>query len=191
MKNNMKKCTIRKKYSLPVLPLLIAVVYQQHSIHAFQPVLKFHRHNYERINYHPKHMSSLALRPQSLPLTIIVSHLFLFPDKIEDWECTHVQEWLTSQGYGRYCDNFSSDDVDGDRLIYLGTPDQLDHIEWQMDCLGIDEEDQKDISDAIESLVSDGIISDIPVTLQGGGDEGEQVANELEIKHSPPHDYHI
>ena len=82
-----------------------------------------------------------------------------FPKKIEDWDKDHVTSWLQTLGFGRYISGFASDfggiGVDGDRLVYLGTEDQLDHIEYQLSMLGIENEsDQSLLGDAIIQLVA-------------------------------------
>mmetsp|Transcript_51742 Transcript_51742/g.155282 ORF Transcript_51742/g.155282 Transcript_51742/m.155282 type:complete len:195 (-) Transcript_51742:66-650(-) len=85
-----------------------------------------------------------------------------FPKRLEDWSADHVHKWLDLLGYGRYADAFLLDGVggvDGDRLVYLGTPDQLDHIEWHLGLLGVSAEDQIELSETIEMLVSEGIDS--------------------------------
>ena len=45
--------------------------------------------------------------------------------------------------------------MDGDRLIYLGTEDQLDHIEYQLSLIGVsDESDQQILGSTIIELVA-------------------------------------
>ena len=81
-----------------------------------------------------------------------------FPAQIEDWQAIHVESWLADTGFGRYIPGFANDGggigVDGNRLVYLGTEDQLDHIEWQLGLLGVEESDQWLLSDLIRQLVA-------------------------------------
>ena len=65
-----------------------------------------------------------------------------------------------SLGYQKYVMGFAADfrgvGVDGNRLVYLGTPDQLDHIEYQLELLGVEDgEDQIILGRAIVVLVAD------------------------------------
>ena len=82
-----------------------------------------------------------------------------FPTQIEDWDSNHVGSWLRQVGFGRYELNFKEDydgiGIDGDRLVYLGTPDQLDHIEYQLSLVGVDDgKDQIVLGNAIIELVA-------------------------------------
>ena len=83
-----------------------------------------------------------------------------YPSRIEEWDSHHVESWLKSLGYQKYVTGFAADfrgiGVDGNRLVYLGTPDQLDHIEYQLELLGVvDGEDQIILGRAIVVLVAD------------------------------------
>lgn len=74
-----------------------------------------------------------------------------FPLKTEDWDPGHVGRWLRALGFGRYAPGFAADfggvGVDGCRLDYLGTEDNLDHIEYQLSLVGVEDEgDQRAIS---------------------------------------------
>ena len=84
---------------------------------------------------------------------------FLYPKRVEDWDHQDVENWLTDMGFGRYSPKFASDyggiGVDGDRLIYLGTEDQLDHIEYQLSLMGVDNiSDQNVLGEVIVELVA-------------------------------------
>mmetsp|Transcript_17513 Transcript_17513/g.38294 ORF Transcript_17513/g.38294 Transcript_17513/m.38294 type:complete len:195 (+) Transcript_17513:166-750(+) len=84
---------------------------------------------------------------------------YSLPCTIEDWDHEHVEEWLQFSGFGRYIPDFCSDfdgiGVDGDRLVYLGTEDQLDHIEYQLELIGVENEsDQLVLGSAIIELVA-------------------------------------
>ena len=86
-------------------------------------------------------------------------HRNLFPERLEDWDNNDVEKCLQKIGFGRYSEGFSADfggiGVDGDRLIYLGTEDQLDHIEYQLSLIGVsDENDQKILGSTIIELVA-------------------------------------
>jgi len=75
-----------------------------------------------------------------------------------------VEDWLRTIGFGRYALTFASDfgdiGVDGDRLVYLGTADQLDHIEYQLSLIGVENEsDQQVLGAAIIELVAGSEIS--------------------------------
>ena len=81
------------------------------------------------------------------------------PTRLEDWDRCDVEDWLRGIGFGRYTPGFASDfggiGVDGDRLIYLGTEDQLDHIEYQLSLIGVDDEsDQMILGSTIIELVA-------------------------------------
>ena len=83
----------------------------------------------------------------------------LFPTSLEAWESCDVEDWLSDIGFGRYSRGFAADfggiGVDGDRLIYLGTEDQLDHIEYQLSLIGVDDEsDQRVLGSTIIGLVA-------------------------------------
>ena len=83
-----------------------------------------------------------------------------YPSRIEEWDSHHVESWLKSLGYQKYVTGFAADlrgvGVDGNRLVYLGTPDQLDHIEYQLELLGVEDgEDQIILGRAIVVLVAD------------------------------------
>jgi len=83
----------------------------------------------------------------------------VFPTQLEDWEHDNVEDWLRVIGFGRYALTFASDfdgiGVDGDRLVYLGTEDQLDHIEYQLSLIGVeDESDQSVLGSTIVELVA-------------------------------------
>lgn len=83
----------------------------------------------------------------------------LLPSRLEDWDHHNVEEWLREIGFDRYSLGFASDfggiGVDGDRLIYLGTEDQLDHIEYQLSLIGVDDEsDQRVLGSTIIELVA-------------------------------------
>ena len=83
----------------------------------------------------------------------------LFPKNLEDWDHCDVENWLRNIGFGRYSEGFAADfggiGVDGDRLIYLGTEDQLDHIEYQLSLIGVsDESDQQILGSTIIELVA-------------------------------------
>jgi len=83
-----------------------------------------------------------------------------YPPRIEEWDSHHVESWLKNLGYEKYVTGFAADfrgvGVDGNRLVYLGTPDQLDHIEYQLELLGVeDREDQIMLGRAIVVLVED------------------------------------
>lgn len=83
----------------------------------------------------------------------------LFPENLEDWDHCDVEDWLRIIGFGRYSEGFAEDfggiGVDGDRLIYLGTEDQLDHIEYQLSLIGVsDESDQEILGSTIIELVA-------------------------------------
>jgi len=83
-----------------------------------------------------------------------------YPSRIEEWDSHHVESWLKSLGYKKYVTGFAADlrgvGVDGNRLVYLGTPDQLDHIEYQLELLGVEDgEDQIMLGRAIVVLVAD------------------------------------
>ncbi|OEU18001.1 hypothetical protein FRACYDRAFT_238432 [Fragilariopsis cylindrus CCMP1102] len=85
---------------------------------------------------------------------------YYYPSRIEEWDTHHVESWLKSLGYQKYVTGFAADfrgvGVDGNRLVYLGTPDQLDHIEYQLELLGVDDgEDQIILGRAIVVLVAD------------------------------------
>lgn len=85
---------------------------------------------------------------------------YYYPSRIEEWDSHHVESWLTSLGYKQYVTGFAADlrgvGVDGNRLVYLGTPDQLDHIEYQLELLGVEDgEDQIILGRAIVMLVAD------------------------------------
>lgn len=82
-----------------------------------------------------------------------------FPVRLENWDHCDVEDWLCNIGFGRYSEGFAADfggiGVDGDRLIYLGTEDQLDHIEYQLSLIGVDDEsDQKVLGSTIIELVA-------------------------------------
>jgi len=71
-----------------------------------------------------------------------------------------VESWLKNLGYEKYVTGFAADyggvGVDGNRLVYLGTPDQLDHIEYQLELLGVEDGyDQIMLGRAIMVLVVD------------------------------------
>ena len=88
----------------------------------------------------------------------------VFPTQLEDWEHGNVEDWLRTIGFGRYALTFASDfddiGVDGDRLVYLGTADQLDHIEYQLSLIGVENEsDQQVLGAAIIELVAGSEIS--------------------------------
>lgn len=66
---------------------------------------------------------------------------------------------MYAMGFGRYSRGFAEDfngiGVDGDRLVYLGTEDQLDHIEYQLSLIGVDDEsDQRILGSTIIELVA-------------------------------------
>ena len=86
-------------------------------------------------------------------------HVNLFPTRLEDWDHCDVEDWLCEIGFGRYSQDFSEDfdgiGVDGDRLVYLGTEDQLDHIEYQLSLIGVDDDvDQRVLGSMIIELVA-------------------------------------
>lgn len=143
------------KPSISILISFIAICQLIHMTVSFCSIPKPNKHHcYQRI-----HRKDSVFVPYAV---FRRTHLLAtFPDEIEDWDSQHVESWLVQLGYAEYAPNFASDaggiGVDGQRLVYLGTPDQLDHIEWQMYCLGVEsEKDQLYLSNAIERLVSDG-----------------------------------
>ena len=90
---------------------------------------------------------------------IVSTQISLYPSDLEDWDRTHVEDWLVSIGFGRYAPKFAADysgiGVDGDRLVYLGTEDQLDHIEYQLELIGVeDQSDQIELGKCIIELVA-------------------------------------
>jgi len=122
-----------------------------------------------------------------------------YPSKIEEWENQHVESWLSDLGFGRYAQGFADDargiGVDGDRLVFLGTEDQLDHIEWQMNLLGVNNDlDQWLLGDSIRQLVAaseitntllESLSSNIPLENR---DWRSDIKNE---KHGDFNDYQI
>jgi len=83
----------------------------------------------------------------------------LYPTRLEDWNNHDVEGWLSEIEFGRYSPGFASDysgiGVDGDRLVYLGTEDQLDHIEFQLSLIGVDDaSDQVVLGKTIIELVA-------------------------------------
>eukprot|EP00536_Pseudo-nitzschia_multiseries_P000763 jgi/Psemu1/62820/estExt_Genemark1.C_90139 len=96
-------------------------------------------------------------KPTTTPTTTPVT--LSFPPRLEDWDHRQVEDWLRFIGFGRYSPSFASDfggiGVDGDRLVYLGTEDQLDHIEYQLELIGVEREsDQLVLGAAIIDLVA-------------------------------------
>lgn len=71
----------------------------------------------------------------------ILLHL---PDSIEYCESDNMEGWLVHQDFGRYVGDFASDAVglavDGERLVHLFTTNQLDHIEWMIWILSVENE---------------------------------------------------
>lgn len=69
----------------------------------------------------------------------ILLHL---PASIEYWESDDMEGWLVHQDFGRYVGEVVSDAVglavDKERLVHLCTTDQLDHIEWMISILDVE-----------------------------------------------------
>ena len=55
-------------------------------------------------------------------------------------------------GYGACVDAFKGSGVDGDRLLYMGTPDQVDHLSYHLEDMGVGEEDREGLERAIVEL---------------------------------------
>ncbi len=107
-------------------------------------------------------------------------------------------------GFGRYTPGFASDfggiGVDGDRLIYLGTEDQLDHIEYQLSLIGVnDESDQMVLGSTIIELVAasevtpellESLVQMVPAKNRDTefADEGKDDSNDdnFGFQYSPP-----
>jgi hypothetical protein len=96
----------------------------------------------------------------------------LYPSRLEDWDRHDVESWLSSIGFGRYAASFAKDysgiGVDGDRLVYLGTEDQLDHIEYQLELIGVDNRSDQLIlgSSIIDLVAAEEVTPDLLASLE-------------------------
>ena len=74
------------------------------------------------------------------------------PQRLRDWSTAEVASWLDVVGYPQYKESFMSSSIDGDRLLFLGTPDQVDHISFHLAELGVVEEDAVKLEGEIVAL---------------------------------------
>ena len=131
---------------MPIILVLVLLLLSRHGF-AFLPVSMRHRHG-------QGHGAILRGSP-----AFGVRRSSSYPNDLEDWDSTDVEDWLASIGFGRYAPRFAADfsgiGVDGDRLVYLGTEDQLDHIEYQLELVGVeDRTDQLVLGRCIIELVA-------------------------------------
>ena len=127
----------------------------------------------------------------------------LLPTSLEDWDNSDVEDWLRDVGFDRYSQGFASDfggiGVDGDRLIYLGTEDQLDHIEYQLSLIGVnDESDQRVLGSTIIELVAaseltpellESLVEMVPVKNRDkecNDEDKDEVDGNLGFPYNPP-----
>ncbi|GMI49038.1 hypothetical protein TrCOL_g5107 [Triparma columacea] len=68
------------------------------------------------------------------------------------WSEVDVIEWMESVGYGACVEAFKKSGVDGGRLLNMGTPDQVDHLAYHLEDMGVEEEDREGLERAIVEL---------------------------------------